>query len=422
MGAQQPSLDPRAAPGPARPAALVDRCARQGAHDPTCRCCGAPLTEVFCDLGPMPLPAAQWVAHAAQGPEIRVPLRPLFCAECILVQSPGPGPGGTRPAATADPRLARGLAQRFHLDADSVVVELAGGDVSLLPTFAEIGLPVLCMAADAAAAMAAASRAIPTAPGGIGATAARRLRGLGLAAALISARGVLDTAPDPHDVVAGLRILLAPGGVLLIEVPHLMPVLRGLRFDAICHEQRCIFSLAAAEALLAEHGLAVFDVAAPAGTLRLLARHAEDNAKPVAPAVEAMRRAEAASDADACRAFAPRMAEAKCALLDFLVGLRRAGRSVAGIGATACADRLLRYCGVGPELLPFVADARVPAAGLCLPGTRIPVVPPFVVAEARPDFVLLLESPGRTARTLDPAAIGAWGGRLATPLPTLRIS
>ena len=52
--------------------------------------------------------------------------------------------------------------------------------------------------------------------------------------------------PDLNDFVAGLAIMLRPGGVLTIEAPHLLRLIQDNQFDRIYHEHFSYFSLLAA--------------------------------------------------------------------------------------------------------------------------------------------------------------------------------
>jgi hypothetical protein len=286
---------------------------------------------------------------------------------------------------------------------------------------------ILSIGTEHAALPAFAVRGFPTGIVPPGIAAARRLRAAGRAPALLLAGGSLARVVDLHDLVEGLRMLLAPGGVLTAELPYLPRLIQAVRFDALRHDRLSWFTLATAEIALAQHGLMVFDVeelTAEGGSLRLYARHVEDRGKPVTEAVEVLRRREAAAGlgrAEAYRGFACLVAEAKCALLDFLVGARRAGRRVAGHVACGSGDTLLGYCGIGPELLPFVVDEDPRRQGKLLPGVRIPIRPPGAILCERPDFVLLLDGDSVPEVTATLGAIRDWGGRFVLPGPAVEV-
>ena len=137
-----------------------------------------------------------------------------------------------------------------------------------------------------------------------------------------------------------------------------------------------------------------------------------------------MRAAERAAGLDgpeAYRRFAEGVVEAKCALLEFLVGAKREGRRVVGYGAPAKGNTLLNYCGVGPELLPFTVDRSTHKQGLLLPGTRIPVRAPEAILEEKPDYVLVLPWNLKDEVAAQMAAIRGWGGRFVLPIPRVQV-
>jgi hypothetical protein len=88
--------------------------------------------------------------------------------------------------------------------------------------------------------------------------------------------------------------------------------------------------------------------------------------------------------------FQARADRVKDELLGFLLEQKRLGRTVAAYGAAAKGNTLLNYAGVKPDLLPFVCDAAPAKQGKYLPGSHIPILEPRVLAERRPDYVLIL--------------------------------
>ena len=81
----------------------------------------------------------------------------------------------------------------------------------------------------------------------------------------------------------------------------------------------------------------------------------------------------------------------KCRLLEFLLGLRRTRKTVAGYGAPAKGNTLLNYCGIGPELMTYTVDLSPHKQGRYLPGVAHPDPPAASsIFETRPDYVLIL--------------------------------
>ena len=124
--------------------------------------------------------------------------------------------------------------------------------------------------------------------------AAEELAGQGKKADLVVGNNVLAHVPNLNDFVAGLEILLKPHGVLTLEFPHLLRLIEGNQFDTIYHEHFSYFSFTTACEIFSAHGLVVFDVEelpTHGGSLRVFARHEDDEAKAVgAPVRELLAR------------------------------------------------------------------------------------------------------------------------------------
>jgi methylation protein EvaC len=69
--------------------------------------------------------------------------------------------------------------------------------------------------------------------------------------------------------------------------------------------------------------------------------------------------------------------------------LRDEGKSVVGYGATAKSATVTNFCGIGPDLVPFVCDTTPTKQGRLTPGTHIPVREPAAFADPYPDYALL---------------------------------
>ncbi|MGN6376168.1 MAG: methyltransferase C-terminal domain-containing protein, partial [Sphingomonas sp.] len=88
--------------------------------------------------------------------------------------------------------------------------------------------------------------------------------------------------------------------------------------------------------------------------------------------------------------FAERIAAVRHDFRALLLRLKAEGRSVAAYGAPAKGVTLLNYCDVGPDLIAFTVDRAASKQGRLIPGVRIPIRPPEALAEARPDYVVIL--------------------------------
>jgi SAM-dependent methyltransferase len=402
-----------------------------------CRFCAAPLTESFADLGMSPLSNAFVPAERAGAMEKFYPLHAYVCGTCRLVQlgefeSPEAIFGDylyfssyseswLRHAET----YVQAMIQRFGPNAGSQIVELASNDGYLLQYFKRAGIPVLGIEPAANVAAASIAKGIETEIAFFGRATAERLRAAGRAADLIVANNVLAHVPELNDFVAGIKILLAPSGIATIEFPHLERLIAENQFDTIYHEHFSYFSLFTVEQVFARHGLTVCDVeelSTHGGSLRLYVRHAGSGE--VSAAVEALRQREIAAGLagpEPYARFAETVVETKAAILEFLIGARRAGKRVLGYGAPAKGNTLLNYCGIRGDMIGFTVDRSPHKQGMRLPGTHIPIRAPEALIAARPDYVFILPWNLKDEIMTQLAEIRGWGGKFVVPIPRLEV-
>jgi SAM-dependent methyltransferase len=319
------------------------------------------------------------------------------------------------------------IAERLGLGPRSLVVELGSNDGYLLQRFVERGVPVLGVEPARNVAAVAVERGVPTVNEFFGAAPARRLVAQASPADLIIANNVLAQVPDLNDFVEGITRLLAPKGVVTIEVPHLMRLIDGNQFDTIYHEHYSYFSFRTLRRILDAHGLAVFDVdelQTHGGSLRVYARHVEGRGDAGSSRIEELSEREEVAGLETMEpydAFAERVRECKRRLLEVLIGIKRDGKSVAAYGAAGKGNTLLNYCGIRTDFLDYAADKNSYKQGRYLPGTHIPIVHPDVISETQPDFILVLPWNIKDEIIADLAYTAAWDARFIIPIPEVAV-
>jgi hypothetical protein len=312
---------------------------------------------------------------------------------------------------------------RFGLCDRSQVIEIASNDGYLLRYFCRAGIPALGIEPAANVAEAAERIGVPTEVRFFDEALAHELVKRGKRASLLIGNNVLAQVPDLRGFVRGLEILLDRDGVITLEFPHLLRLMRGNQFDTIYHEHFSYFSLLTLEPLLASEGLEVFDVeelATHGGSLRVFARHANCESHPVTEAVARVLADERESGLDRLHsydAFAEQVKQTKRRLLEFLIQAKDAGKTVVGYGAPGKGNTLLNYCGIGTDFLQFTVDRNPYKHGKYTPGTRIPIFPVEKLREAKPDIVLILPWNLVNEIAEQHAYISDWGGRFVVPIP-----
>ncbi len=404
-----------------------------------CRHCQTPLTEVFADLGSAPPSNAFLRAEDLNAPELHFPLKVFCCGECRLVQVDELqrhdalfssdyvyfSSFSSSWLAHARAYVAR-AAERLALGPQSLVLEVASNDGYLLQYVQERGIPCVGIEPTASTAAAARAKGIESIERFFGAAFAAEFVHTRRMADLVVGNNVLAHVPDINDFVAGLKGVLAPGGSVTMEFPHLLSLVREAQFDTIYHEHFSYLGLATVQRIFAAAGLEIWDVErlpTHGGSLRIWAQHA-GHGRAVLPSVAELLAEEAAAGMLEPAFYAslqPRAEAIKYALLSWLIEQRRAGRQVAAYGAAAKGNTLLNWAGVRPDLLPYVVDASPHKQGRFLPGSRIPVVAETRIRETRPDFVLILPWNLREEIATQLGYIQEWGGRCVVAIPELRV-
>jgi SAM-dependent methyltransferase len=406
-----------------------------------CRFCGDEATLPFVDLVNAPPSNSYLTEEQLDEPESYFPLKVFVCERCWLVQVDE----YRKSDEIFDSRYAyfssfssswlrhsqayvQTMTERLALESGSFVVEVASNDGYLLQYFGQAGIPCLGVEPTASTAAAAREKGVETVEEFFGADFARALVEERGQADLMLGNNVLAHVPDINDFVEGFRIALKPGGTLTFEFPHLLNLIRFTQFDTIYHEHFSYLSLTAVRAILAAHGLTVYDVqelSTHGGSLRVFARHEANDALAVQPTVDALeqREIEAGLRSPAgYQGFQTATDTIRTDFLRFILDCRAKGESVVAYGAAAKGNTLLNYCGVkGNELISYVVDRSPHKQGLFLPGSHLPIVPEERLRETRPDYILILPWNLRSEIAEQLAYAREWGARFVVCVPALEV-
>jgi len=405
-----------------------------------CRFCGERLEQTFCDLGMSPLSNAFLDIKQLQQMEPFYPLHAYVCTSCFLVQlqefeSPqrifaedyAYFSSYSQTWLDHARTYVECMTERFGLGSASQVVEIASNDGYLLQYFKQRNVPVLGIEPAENVAKVAEEAGIRTVVKFFGAALARELAQNGLTADLLLGNNVLAHVPDLKDFVEGLHLLLKPCGVITMEFPHLLSLMQENQFDTIYHEHFSYFSFYTVERVFARHKLKLFDVQllpTHGGSLRIFATHQDNRTRAVSESVERLRAQELAygiAGVDTYRGFSEKVKQTKRALLEFLIDVKRNGKTVVGYGAPAKGNTLLNYCGIRSDFVDYTVDRSPYKQGRFLPGTHIPVFHPDRVRETKPDYLFVLPWNLKEEVMEQMSDIRKWGGKFVIPIPRVQV-
>ncbi|HYQ71889.1 MAG TPA: class I SAM-dependent methyltransferase [Gammaproteobacteria bacterium] len=404
----------------------------------TCRGCNGTRLQPFLRLGPQPLANAFLRNSDEFAGEESYPLDVYFCETCSLVQlldviDPSVlfrnyiyVTGTSDTIARHNEDYAATVVDYLNLESDSLVVEVASNDGSLLKCFQAHGVRTLGVEPATNIAEMARAAGIETVNEFFNHDTARQLRESHGAASAVIGNNVMAHVDDTQDFLRGARHLLKSDGLVIIEVPYLGEFMERLEYDTVYHEHLCYFSITALLRLCDEVGLSMVRidrVPVHGGSLRMYAGssehysgHAEDVLAAAAGEVAAgltgfARYAQFASDVEANRT----------AIRGLLSGLKEQGKTVAGYGAPAKGNTLLNYCGIDTGLLPYTVDKSAMKVGLYTPGMHIPVLPVETLLDKQPDYVMILAWNFAEEIMNQQAEYKRRGGMFIIPLPDPKV-
>lgn len=412
---------------------------KQSSGTQSCRYCGEELKHTLVDLGMSPLCETLIDKTQLNDMEPFYPLHVYVCGQCFLVQL-------NEYVTPADifseyayfssysdswvehaKRYVHMMIDRFSLTNKTKVMEIASNDGYLLQHFVAENVPVLGIEPAVNVAKVAIEKGIPSITQFFGVETAKQIAAGQGRAQILLGNNVLAHVPDINDFVGGMKILLAPGGVITMEFPHLMCLMDLNQFDTIYHEHFSYLSIYAVAQIFENHGLRLFDVeelSTHGGSLRIFAKHNDDNSNPVTDRLNELKEREltwGVNKLDTYRRYEEKVAETKRKILEFLIQAKREGKSVVGYGAPGKGNTLLNFCGIRTDFIDYTVDRNPYKHGKFTAGCHIPIFSPDKIIETKPDYIFILPWNLKDEISKQLAYTRDWGAKLVVPIPELMV-
>jgi len=370
------------------------------------------------------------------------PLKVLVCSECFLVQVDEVKSATeifndeyTYFSSFSKSWLAHAekyvnmMIDRFGLNSNSKVIEIASNDGYLLQYFNRAKVPVLGVEPTGNTAKVAQGKGIETlVEFWTEEFSKKEIVDKDRKGDLILGNNVFAHVPDINDFSKGLKQALNPNGVVTLEFPHLLNLVAYNQFDTIYHEHFSYLSLYSVKKIFNKVGLEIFDVeklSTHGGSIRIFAKHQENNDLPILKNVSDLLKEETDAGINTIAYYAGfqnKIDQIKSDFLSFLIKAKSEGKKVVGYGAAAKGNTLLNYCGVkGNDFIEYVVDMSPHKQNKHLPGSHIPVLHPDEISSTKPDYIVILPWNLEKEITEQLKFVKEWGAKFAIAIPELRI-
>ena len=390
----------------------------------------------FLNLGEHPLDNAIVSREKLAEPEMRYPLRVLFCQECGLSQlgeviSPKILFRDYVYLTSGMPRVsehfrnyANDIVDRFSRPG-GLVVEIGSNDGILLAAVKERGTRVLGIDPALNIAKVANDRGVETIPDFFSQHLATDIARKYGQADVVIGNNVVAHIDDHHDLLRGVITFLKPDGAFIFEAPYLLDMFERLAFDSIYHEHLSYLSIRPLRRLMQDHEMEIFDVRmfpVQGESIRVFAGLAGKHA--IMPSVAKFLELEEKSgldDFESYQELSSRIQQLKSEVVSTLHDFKRQGKRIAGYGAPARGNTILNYYGIGPDMLEYATEELPTKIGRFTPGTHIPVIHVEESRKNPPDYYLLLAWNYLDAVLEKERAFRERGGKFILPVGETRI-
>jgi methylation protein EvaC len=275
---------------------------------------------------------------------------------------------------------------------DDLIVEIGCNDGVLLKAVADAGVRHLGIDASAGAVEVARAKGVRARVEFFEESTAQRLRAEYGPAKVIFSANTFSHIAYIGSVLAGVDRLLADDGVFVFEDRYLGDIIGHNYFDQIYDEHFYLFSVRSVTAMAERYGFELVEaerLPVHGGSMRY--KFARPGRRRVAGLHDLLEQEDrlGLTRPETFERFGANIGRIRRDLVTLLTGLRAEGKTVAGYGATSRSATVTNFCGIGPDLIPFVSDTTPEKQGRLTPGSHIPVYAPDRFAAPYPDYALL---------------------------------
>ena len=372
-----------------------------------CGMCGSINTELFLDLGYIPIVDNFLTKDMLNETKTLYPLNVHICKDCGLSQLSYIVPANklfnenyayesstTKGRRDNHNQLAEYVCKKFDNHKGGLVVDIGSNVGVLLECFKNLGMKTLGIDASANIVKKANERGITTILGFFNSEITNKILETREKASIVTATNLFAHIQDYESFVQALKNLLLDDGIFVFQVPHFLQLIKNLEYDTIYHEHITYLALKPLIKFFAKHEMDLFDVIETdidGGCIRcFVCKKGKYNISTNIQQLLKKENDEQIYDLQQLQKFARKVKQQKQDLLSLLIELKKSNKKVIGVGAPAKGITLLNYCKIDSDLVKYITEKAPLKIGKYTPGTHIPVVGDEKITDDKPDYALLL--------------------------------
>jgi 2-polyprenyl-3-methyl-5-hydroxy-6-metoxy-1,4-benzoquinol methylase len=243
----------------------------------------------------------------------------------------------------------------------------------------------------------------------------------------ITARNVVAHVTNPNEIFSGVNNLLSTNGVFVVEVPHLLNIIKENQYDNIYHEHIGFHSLKSLVDLANKNGLTAFKVQkidSQGGSLRCFFKKRGCYKLKTDKSIQltlAYEKRNKLFDKNSLKKYKLKINNHRKNFLEFLKKLKKNKKKISIYGASGRGQSLLQFSNIGNKIIDTAYDKSRMKQQRKTPGTYIPVSDPKKINRKNIDYLLILSWNLQKEIIKQESVFRKNGGRFIVPFPTPKI-
>jgi hypothetical protein len=375
-------------------------------HDTDCRICESSDLVQFLDLGNSPIADSFTDFDFSKDPNSRFPLAVNVCKACgwhqlthviepeILYQQDYPYDSRvTKTGKLHWDSFAESVARNYRINQGDLVVDIGSNTGALLDSFKNFSENVQGVDPSETAAKIAIQNAIPTVVSFFNRDSVLKIIESSGQARVVTATNSFAHVDDVLTWVDNIDLLLSPHGVLLIESPHVLELIKNNQFDTIYHEHLSYVSLTPLVDFFEKRNLHVIRVEKTqihGGSIRIhISKNSSLRDGSVSEIIEEESKA-GIFELENLLSFSNRVTNLRHKLQKMLSDISLGENSIGIISAPAKGMTMLNFLDLSELNIVGISDRSHLKIGKFAPGTGLRVLTDAQLLALEPNYLLVL--------------------------------
>ena len=211
---------------------------------------------------------------------------------------------------------------------------------------------------------------------------------------LIFSANTISHIPNLKETLLSLNNVLSDDGVIVIEDPSLLSILKNNSYDQFYDEHVYVFSAIAIQHILKDYNLRLFDVdkiSTHGGSLRyyICKNLAKYKSTLKLKKFIDLEKKNNLDKFETYIKFSNRVKKSKKKLYELLKKIKNENKKIISYGATYKSTTVFNYCKMNNKIFDYVTDTTKNKQGKFTPGTHIPIISPEVGINETVDYAFL---------------------------------